>query len=260
MIDVGTNNEELLDADNVAYFGIKEKRSVFKNDYDVLLDEFMESVTNVYGKNTLIQFEDFGNANAFRLLRKYQDQYTTFNDDIQGTAAVTMAGIYASLKGQNGLNQLRDHKFLMIGAGSAGIGIADIISTAIIKESGGKLTMDEARKYIHLVDSRGLIFDGRVSGGISEMKQPYAQFKIDDHDGSNVKDIQHMVSSLGITAIIGASGQPNQFTKEVVLALKNNTKYPLIFALSNPTSKSECTAQQAHDWTNNEVCLCFSIS
>ena len=252
-IDAGTNNEKFLN--DKFYFGIKEKRDTFKDKYDKLLDEFMNAVVNVYGETTLIQFEDFGNSNAFRLLQKYQNQYTTFNDDIQGTAAVTMAGIYASLKGKNGINKLIDHKFLMIGAGSAGIGIADIIAEAIIKESNGKITMQQARKYIYLLDSRGLIFDGRKSGGISQLKQKYAhKYPIDDdNDGENVKDIEYIVKKLSITAIIGVSGQPGQFTKDVIKAMKQNAEYPLIFSLSNPTSKSECTAQEAYDYCDNKL-------
>ena len=250
MLDVGTNNERLLN--DPFYFGVKEKRDTFTK-YDELLDEFMIAVESVFGTNTLVQFEDFGNGNAFRLLTKYQDSYCTFNDDIQGTAAVTMAGIYASLKGKNGLNRLQEHKFLIIGAGSAGIGIANIISTAIMKESDGQMTRENARKFVSLVDSRGLIFNGRTSGGISDLKAPYAHDRADKHDGSNVKDIKHIVQEIGATAIIGVSGQPKQFTKEVVEALEKNAEYPLIFSLSNPTSMSECTAQEAYDWTQNKL-------
>eukprot|EP01084_Bolivina_argentea_P305962 528612_1 len=164
-----------------------------------------------------------------------------------------MAGIYASLQGKNGLNQLRQHTFLMIGAGSAGIGIADIISSAIVKESGGKITFADARKYCYLVDSKGLIFNNRKSGGISSLKAQYAHDRSVTHDGSNVVDIERIVKEVGATAIVGVSGHPRQFTQRVIAALKENTKYPLVFSLSNPTSKSECTAQQAYDWTKNEL-------
>ena len=250
-IDVGTWNDKLLN--DPFYFGIKKKRSQFKDKYDIFIDEFMESIVNVFGKTTLIQFEDFGNSNAFRLLNKYQNKYTMFNDDIQGTAAITLAGIYSSLKGKYGINKLINHKFLMIGAGSAGIGIADIITTAIIKESNYKISIDKAREYIWLIDSKGLIFNNRKSGGISKLKKPYSKELIFNHDNSDIKDIKYIINKLGITAIIGVSGQPKQFTKNIIITLQKNNQYPLIMSLSNPTSKSECTAQEAYDYTNNKL-------
>lgn len=211
----------------------------------------MSSVVSVYGENTLVQFEDFGNENAFRLMTKYEHKYCSFNDDIRGTAAVTMAGIYASLKGKDGIHALREHSFLIIGAGSAGIGIADMITTAMMEESGGQMLRQRAREYLWLADSKGLIFAERRSGGISALKRPYAHRRLKGND--SVKDIAAMVMEVGATAIIGVSGQPKQFTKSVILAMKANTAYPLIFSLSNPTSMSECTAQEAYDWTQNQL-------
>eukprot|EP01084_Bolivina_argentea_P035464 65780_1 len=251
MIDVGTNTKRLLDDE--FYFGIKKKRSNFADKYDKLLDEFMNAVIQIYGRNTLIQFEDFGNKNAFRLLRKYQNKYTMFNDDIQGTAAVTMAGIYASLRGTNNgtISKLINHRFLIYGAGSAGIGIADIISEALIYENPNIInTMQQARKYIWLIDSRGLIYNGRNSGGITDLKRPYAHNRNSNND---IKDLKEIISEIGATTIIGVSGQPDKFTKDVILEIKKYSKYPLIFCLSNPTSMSECAAQDVYDITNNEV-------
>eukprot|EP00493_Phyllostaurus_siculus_P023475 UN23811 len=150
-LDVGTNNEEFIN--DPFYFGIKELRSSFSiNQYNDLLDEFMTATTKVFGKTTLVQFEDFGNSNAFRLLSRYREKFTMFNDDIQGTAAVTMAGIYASLQGKRGFNRLQDHKFLMVGAGSAALGIADIISSGLVEESKGILSLADARQRILLID------------------------------------------------------------------------------------------------------------
>ena len=243
-IDVGTNRKELRE--DPFYTGLKQERERSKK-YDDLIEEFCRAVTLRFGPTTLLQFEDFGNRNAFRLLQKYKDKYCTFNDDIQGTASVALAGIYNALRIEDAqLTNLKDHTFLMYGAGSAGVGIANLIATAITKESS--ISLLEARTHIWLVDSKGLVFQDRPSGGISVLKSIYAH----EWDGGEIKELDKIVKAVKATAIIGVSGQGQAFTKAVCKAVLDNNNRPLIFPMSNPTSKAECTANEAFKYTNNK--------
>jgi len=241
VLDVGTNNVELRGSP--FYFGVDADRERGEK-YDQLVEEFMEASAKRWGKSTLMQFEDFGNLNSFRLLRKYRDRFTTFNDDIQGTAAVTLAGIYSALRITE--KRLSDHVFLFLGAGSAGIGIADLLASAMVAEE--HLPIEEARSNIWLTDSKGLIVEGRKIGAINEEKKPYAHRLEGFVDGWSLEEI---VKALGVTALLGVSGQPDLITKEVVEAMRGDR--PIIFPMSNPTHLSECTAEEAFKWTNGQV-------
>merc|ERR1711881_511232 len=232
-LDVGTNNEEFLKDED--YVGLRHKR-ITGQQYDDFIDEFMEAVVKRYGQNTLIQFEDFGNSNAFRLLEKYRNKYCTFNDDIQGTASVAVAGILAALKATN--TTLNDHTFLFQGAGEASIGIANLIGMAVEKTEG--IPYKEAIKNVWLKDSRGLIVKDRPEGGISAHKAPFA------HEHAPMADLGEIVKKLKPTVLIGAAAIPNVFTPEIIKDTATFNKQPIIFALSNPTSKAECTAEQAY--------------
>jgi malate dehydrogenase (oxaloacetate-decarboxylating)(NADP+) len=163
-IDVGTNTQALLD--DPLYTGIRKKRVVGAA-YDEFIDEFVTAVKEVFGEYCLIQWEDFGNQNAHRLLHKYIDQCCTFNDDIQGTASVVLGGIIGSLRVSG--KKLSEHTFLIVGAGEAGLGIAALISNAIKEEKG--ISLDDARAHVYLVDSRGLITKDRPSGGVLTMRR-----------------------------------------------------------------------------------------
>ena len=232
MLDVGTNNETLLN--DPLYNGL-ERRRVRDERYDELVDEFITAAKETF-PGVLIQLEDFGNINAFRLLEKYRDQACVFDDDIQGTGAVAFAGVVASLRITG--DDLADHKFLFLGAGEAAIGIADTIVAGLAEQG---ISEDEARSKCWFFDTRGLLVSGRES--IVDHKRPYA------HDHPPVDDFLEAVKTLKPTALIGVSGQPKTFTKDIVEAMAEFNDRPIIFALSNPTSKSECSAEEAYTWT-----------
>ncbi|KAI3935817.1 hypothetical protein MKX01_033001 [Papaver californicum] len=238
-IDVGTNNEALLKDD--FYIGLRQKRATGQ-EYSELLDEFMLAVKQVYGEKVLIQFEDFANHNAFELLAKYRKTHLVFNDDIQGTASVVLAGIVSALKLVGGT--LAEHTFLFLGAGEAGTGIAELIALEMSKQT--KAPIEETRKKIWLVDSKGLIVKSRKES-LQHFKEPWA------HDHEPIRNLLDAVKSIKPTVLIGSSGVGQTFTKEVVEAMASFNEKPVILALSNPTSQSECTAEQAYGWSNGRA-------
>ena len=236
MFDVGTNNEKLLN--DPLYNGI-ERRRLRGKEYDELFEEFIEAAKEVF-PGVLIQIEDFGNTNAFRLLKQYRDNTCLFDDDIQGTGAVAVAGIIASMRITG--STLEDQKILFLGAGEAGIGIADVY-VAALKEGG--MSEEEARKHCWFVDSRGLLCAGRDH--IAEHKVPYA------HEHEYIDNLLDAVRELKPTALLGLSGQPQTFTQDIVEAMAEINERPLIFALSNPTANAECTAEQAYTWSGGRA-------
>ena len=231
-IDVGTNNETLL-ADPF-YIGLRQRR-ITGADYDELIDELITAAQEAF-PGVLIQFEDFANHNAFRLLAKYRDRICTFNDDIQGTAAVALAGLFSALRISGGA--LVDQKLLFLGAGEAATGIADLAAAAMVAEG---LAPAAARTRCWLVDSRGLVVKSRED--LAAHKQPYAQ------DHAPIRDFPSAVRALKPTVIIGVAAVGGTFTRGVLEEMARNNALPIVFALSNPTSKAECTAEQAYQWT-----------
>jgi malate dehydrogenase (oxaloacetate-decarboxylating)(NADP+) len=234
--DVGTENEALLD--DRLYIGLRQRR--LRGDaYDELIEEFVLAVQEVF-PGALIQFEDFANINAFRLLQKYRDEVCCFNDDIQGTAAVTLAGLYSAMRITGG--RLRDQTLLFLGAGEAGIGAGDLTVSAMVQEG---LSIEEARKRCWFVDSKGLVVKSRT-----DLKGHKLRFA---HDHEFLPGLLSVVKALKPTAIIGVSGQPKVFTQPVLEAMARLNARPIVFPLSNPTSNAECTAEEAYKWTEGRA-------
>ncbi|KAF3319967.1 NADP-dependent malic enzyme [Carex littledalei] len=238
-IDVGTNNETLLNDE--FYIGLRQRRATGK-EYHELINEFMYAVKKNYGEKVLIQFEDFANHNAFDLLAKYSKTHLVFNDDIQGTASVVLAGLIAAFKLVKGT--LAEHTFLFLGAGEAGTGIAELIALEMSKQTNAPI--EECRKKIWLVDSKGLIVESRKNS-LQHFKQPWA------HEHEPVNTLLEAVQAIKPTVLIGTSGVGRTFTQEVVEAMASFNERPVIFSLSNPTSHSECTAEEAYNWTEGRA-------
>jgi malate dehydrogenase (oxaloacetate-decarboxylating)(NADP+) len=228
-LDVGTNNERSL-ADPL-YIGLRERR-LRGAAYDALVEEFMQAVGEVF-PDALVQLEDFATANAFALLARYRERLCLFDDDIQGTGAVALSGILSALRATG--RRLAEQTFLFLGAGEAGIGIADQIVAALGREG---VKEAEARARCWLVDSKGLVVASRRD--LAAHKRPYA------HEREPLPDLASAVAALRPSALIGVSGQPGSFTRPVLEALARWNERPIVFALSNPTSKSECTAEEAY--------------
>ena len=236
LLDVGTNNSELLD--DPLYIGLHQSR-LRGEEYDALVEEFVVAAGKLY-PGVVIQFEDFATHNAFRLLEKYRDRLPTFNDDIQGTAAVVLAGMLSALRITGGA--LGEQTLLFQGAGEAATGIADLIVEAMVAEG---IDEAQARRRCWLFDSRGLVVKQRTN--LAAHKEPYA------HDHALVGSLLEAVKTLRPTAIIGVAAVGGAFTEDVVRTIASLNKRPIVFALSNPTSKAECTATQAYRWSDGRA-------
>jgi malate dehydrogenase (oxaloacetate-decarboxylating)(NADP+) len=231
-LDVGTDNQELLDDE--MYIGIDQRRARGE-EYLEFIEEFVQAVQARYPK-CLLQFEDFGNHNAFDLLDRYRNRICSFNDDIQGTASVALAGLIAASRLQ--VVKLAGQKLLFFGAGEAATGIGELFVAALRDEG---LSEADARAKCWFFDSKGLIVKSR--NDLTPHKRRFAQ------DAPPLNDFLTAVRTLTPTALIGAAGVPAVFTQEVVEAMAANNPRPVVFALSNPTSKAECTAEQAYQWS-----------
>ena len=245
-LDVGTNSEKNIN--DPYYLGLKQPRERGPK-YDQLVKEFIESCMDHFGHDVLIQFEDFGNLNAFRLLETWKDNACTFNDDIQGTASVALGGLLASEK-LTGMH-ISDHTFLFAGAGEAGTGIAELIAYAISLEL--HTSIDDARKKIYLVDSQGLVTKHRLDNPINGRTLQHHKINFAHDVPEECPDLITAVNLIKPTAIIGVSATPNTFTQDVCEKMAELNERPIIAALSNPTSKAECTAEEAYTWTDGRA-------
>ena len=243
-IDVGTDNEGLLN--DPLYLGVRQRR-LRGPEYDELIQSFMEAVERRY-PDALVQFEDFGTENAFRLLHLHRDRFRCFNDDIQGTAAVVTAGVLAAMDRLG--SRLADQRFVLAGAGESATGIASLLCCAMADQG---ISEADALSRFWFVDSQGLVYDGR--GPLAPHKQRFAQSaqaaeKLRARGGTHLAAVVRNVSP---TILIGASGQPGLFDRDVIESIAHGTPTPVVFALSNPTSKSECTPEQVYEWTKGQA-------
>ncbi len=236
MLDVGTENEGYRR--DPLYLGLRQHR-IRGEAYDAFVDEFVEGVRAVMPE-ALLQFEDFGNQNAFRLLERWRDRACTFNDDIQGTAAVTLAGLCSALRLTQ--QKLTDQTVLFLGAGEAGIGIGDLVASAMVDEGAA---LEEARRRCWFVDTHGLVVRSRTD--LAPHKLRFA------HDAPPQPDLLSAIRTLRPTALVGVSTRAKAFDQAVIEEMSRLNERPVIFALSNPTSKAECTAEEAYRWSNRRA-------
>jgi malate dehydrogenase (oxaloacetate-decarboxylating)(NADP+) len=236
VLDVGTNNQALLE--DPLYLGLRRERE--RGDtYLGFVDEFVTAVQQLYPK-CCIQWEDFANFNAVPILARYRDRICTYNDDIQGTAAVALAGIFAASRITG--KKLAEQRFLFLGAGSAATGIAELISLAMAREG---MDLAEARRRNALFDVNGLLVTSRSD--LAEFQKPFVQ------DHAPLSSFVEAVEAIRPTGIIGVSAVPKLFTHEVIAAMARINQRPIIFPYSNPTSRSECTAEEAYRWSDGRA-------
>jgi malate dehydrogenase (oxaloacetate-decarboxylating)(NADP+) len=236
VLDVGTNNQTQLD--DSLYFGLRQNR-VRGEDYTAFVAEFVAAVQALYPK-CCIQWEDFANINAVPILERFRNEICTFNDDIQGTAGVALAGILAALRITK--QKITEQRFLFLGAGSAGTGIAELISQAMALEG---MDIKEARRRNALFDVNGLLVTSRTD--LAAFQKPFAQ------DRAPISRFIEAVKALEPTGIIGVSAVPKLFTREVIEAMSEINERPIIFPYSNPTSRAECTAEEAYHWSDGKA-------
>ena len=235
-LDVGTDNESIRN--EPLYLGERGPRLTGES-YDTFLEEFVAATQTVF-PGVLVQFEDFNNACAFRLLRRYRDQVCCFNDDVQGTGAMGLAGLYSA--GRLTSRKLTEQRILFVGAGEACLGIGGLVTAAMQREG---LSEADARGRCLFIDSQGAVVTSRAD--LPEQKRPFAQ------DRAPMPDLLTSVETFRPTVLIGASGQSGIFTQPLLEAMARLNERPVVWALSNPTSKAECTAEQAYGWTSGRA-------
>jgi malate dehydrogenase (oxaloacetate-decarboxylating)(NADP+) len=235
-LDAGTNNRQYLH--DPLYLGMRKTRPPTEELYS-FVDEFMEAVQEVFPK-CCVHFEDWTGVDAVHLLERYRNKYCCYNDDVQGTAGITLAGMInaAKLKGA----KLKDEKYLFLGAGSAGIGLANLLCSALVQQG---LTLKEAQSRVHMFDINGLLESTRTD--LVDFQKPYA------HKHAPTRDFVAAIESIRPTTIIGVSTIGGAFTKEVIEAMSRINERPVVLALSNPTEHAECTAEQAYTWSKGKA-------
>jgi malate dehydrogenase (oxaloacetate-decarboxylating)(NADP+) len=235
-LDVGTANRAVRE--DPLYLGARAERAGGEV-WDAFVEEFVAAVQSVF-PGALVQFEDFNNAAAFRLIARYRDRLCSFDDDVQGTGAMGLAGLTAA--GRLTGKKLAEQRILFVGAGEAGLGIGGTVISAL---RGEGLSLAEAKQRCLFVDSQGLVVASRTD--LSPHKRAFAQERAPD------ADLARIVEDFRPTALIGASGQPGLFTRPVLEAMARINERPVVLALSNPTANAECTAEQAYAWTGGRA-------
>ena len=235
-LDAGTNNEQYL-ADPL-YLGLREHRPATADLFS-FVDEFMEAVQEVFPK-CCVHFEDWTGVDAFHLLERYRDKYCIYNDDVQGTAGITLAGMINATKLKG--TKLKDEKYLFLGAGSAGIGLANLLCSALVDQG---MTLKDAQASVHMFDVNGLLESTRTD--LVDFQLPYA------HPHAPTRDFVAAIESIKPTTIIGVSTIGGAFNQQVIEAMARINERPVILALSNPTEKAECTPEQAYTWSGGKA-------
>jgi malate dehydrogenase (oxaloacetate-decarboxylating)(NADP+) len=239
-IDVGTNNAKLLN--DPLYIGLQQPR-VRGDEYYSIIDEFMRAV-NLRWPGVLVQFEDFENAHALPILEKYRYKHLCFNDDIQGTGAVALAGIVSAIRARGGTkDDLPNERIVVCGAGSAGLGVTNSLAWTMVSELG--IRAEEAFKQFYLVDMNGLLGQGRPPNP--------AQMRYIRSDLPDNLPLVEVIKKVKPTVLLGLTGQGGLFSEESIREMYKHCKHPIIFPLSNPTSHAECTAEQAYEWTEGNA-------
>jgi malate dehydrogenase (oxaloacetate-decarboxylating)(NADP+) len=235
-LDAGTNNEQYLH--DPLYLGLRKTRPSTQELYS-FVDEFMKAVHEVFPK-CCVHFEDWTGVDAVHLLQRYRDKYCVHNDDVQGTAGIVLAGMInaGKIKG----TKLSDETYLFLGAGSAGIGLADLICSAMVEEG---LTLEQAQAHVYMFDVNGLLDATR--NDLVDFQKPYAQ------DHAPTRNFVAAIESIRPTTIIGVSTVGGTFTQQVIEAMSHINERPVVLALSNPTDHAECTAEQAYTWSNGKA-------
>jgi len=248
VLDAGTNRKELL-ADDL-YMGNHHER-VTGDKYYNFVDKFVETAENLF-PDMYLHFEDFGRSNAANILNKYKDQILTFNDDIQGTGIITLAGILGALNISK--EKLTDQVYLSFGAGTAGAGITKRIFDAMVEEG---LSEDEARKHFYLVDKQGLLFDDTED--LTPEQKPFTRQRSEFSNADELTNLEAVVKAVHPTILVGTSTQPGTFTEGVITEMAAHTERPIIFPLSNPTKLAEAKAEDLLKWTNGKALIATGI-
>lgn len=247
-IDAGTNNQKLLN--NPLYLGNRHQR-IYGERYDKLIDKFIAAVQKLFPES-LLHFEDFGRSNAAKILEKYQDQILTFNDDIQGTGIVVLAGVLGALNISK--EKITEQRFLTFGAGTAGVGIAQQLMDELMRQG---LSAAEARKHFYLVDKQGLLFEDTPD--LTPGQKLFVRSRDEFANSNELTNLAAVVKAIHPTVMIGTSTQPGTFTEAIVKEMAAHTKRPVIFPLSNPTRLAEAKAADLIKWTNGRALVATGI-
>ncbi|WP_034994800.1 malolactic enzyme [Liquorilactobacillus vini] len=247
-IDAGTNNQKLLN--NPLYLGNRHQR-IYGERYDKLIDKFIAAVQKLFPES-LLHFEDFGRSNAAKILEKYQDQILTFNDDIQGTGIVVLAGVLGALNISK--EKITEQRFLTFGAGTAGVGITQQLMDELMRQG---LSAAEARKHFYLVDKQGLLFEDTPD--LTPGQKLFVRSRDEFANSNELTNLAAVVKAIHPTVMIGTSTQPGTFTEAIVKEMAAHTKRPVIFPLSNPTRLAEAKAADLIKWTNGRALVATGI-